>query len=174
MSGLDSPHQRRIRWWLEYFEEVVGGIALLAIIFSVSWGVITRYITEQPATWASEVANLSFAWLTFFGASACIKYRLHPSIDMLTASAPAHLRQLIAGFNHVLLLSFFGFMTWFGISFTIESWDTPSAVLQIPQSFLYGPVAVCSLLMIVRQVQVILRGVRQDHLNDETRGSHVG
>ena len=174
MSGLDSPHQRRLRWWLEYFEEVVGGIALLAIIFSVSWGVITRYITEQPATWASEVANLSFAWLTFFGASACIKYRLHPSIDMLTASAPAHLRQLIAGFNHVLLLSFFGFMTWFGIRFTIESWDTPSAVLQIPQSFLYGPVAVCSLLMIVRHVQVILRGVRHDHLNDETRGSHVG
>lgn len=174
MPILDSPQQRQIRWWLEYFEEVVGGLALLAIIFSVSWGVVTRYITEQPATWASEVANLSFAWLTFFGASACIKYRLHPSIDMLTALAPAHLKRWIAGFNHVLLLSFFGFMTWFGIRFTIESWDTPSAVLQIPQSFLYGPVAICSCLMIVRHVQVILRGVQQDHLNDETRGSNVG
>lgn len=174
MSSLDSPHQRNIRWWLEYFEEVVGGVALLAIIFSVSWGVVTRYITEQPATWASEVANMAFAWLTFFGASACIKYRLHPSIDMLTASAPPRLQRWIAGFNHVLLLSFFGFMTWFGARFTIASWETPSAVLQIPQSFLYGPVAVCSGLMIFRHIQVMLRGVQHNQLNNDTRGSHVG
>ena len=174
MSGLDSPHQRHIRWWLEYFEEVVGGIALLAIIFSVSWGVITRYITEQPATWASEVANLSFAWLTFFGASACIKYRLHPSIDMLTARLPPHLQRLVYGFNHVLLLSFYGFMTWYGTRFALESWNTPTAVLQWPQTVLYAPVAICSALMILRHLQVLRRGTQLDPMNDETRGSHVG
>jgi len=160
--------------FFDYLEEYVGGLALLLIILSVSWGVITRYITSQPAAWASEVANLSFAWLTFFGSSACIRYRLHPSIDMLASRLPEGPRRWLEGFNHVLLLSFYAFMVWFGSSFTFQSWDTPSSVLQIPMSWLYGPVAFCSALMIVRHLQVLRHGVKTGFITDVTRGSHVG
>ena len=58
------------------------------MILSVAWGVITRYITAQPATWAGELAVIAFAWVVFLGASACFKYRLHASIDMVTALLP--------------------------------------------------------------------------------------
>ena len=53
------------------------------VILSVGWGVLTRYITAQPAAWAGEIATLAFAWLVFFGAGACIKYHMHPTIDLL-------------------------------------------------------------------------------------------
>lgn len=159
---------------MEHLEELVGAVALIIIVASVSWGVITRYITEQPATWASEIANLAFAWLTFFGASACIKYRLHPSIDMLTATLPPRLQRMVYGFNHLLLLSFYGFMAWYGTRFALESWNTPTAVLQWPQTVLYAPVAVCSLLMILRHLQVLRHGMQHDSINHDTRGSHVG
>lgn len=174
MHRRDSPAPWTLRWFVEHVEEGVGAIALLVIIGSVSWGVITRYITEQPATWASEIANLAFAWLTFFGASACIKYRLHPSIDMLTARLPRNIQRLVYGFNHVVLLCFYGFMTWYGARFALESWNTPTAVLQWPQTVLYAPVAICSALMILRHLQVLRRGAQHDPMNDETRGSHVG
>jgi TRAP-type C4-dicarboxylate transport system permease small subunit len=59
--------------------------------------VVTRYITAQAAAWASELATLAFAWLVFFGASACIKYRLHPSIDMLVRRLPVHCSSVCAG-----------------------------------------------------------------------------
>jgi TRAP-type C4-dicarboxylate transport system permease small subunit len=174
MLHKPTPARWSPGWFMENLEELIGAVALIIIVASVSWGVITRYITEQPATWASEIANLAFAWLTFFGASACIKYRLHPSIDMLTATLPARLQRLVAGFNHLLLLSFYAFMTWFGARFAIESWNTPTAVLQWPQSVLYAPVAVCSALMIVRHLQVLRHGMQTDPINNATRGSHVG
>ena len=155
----------------DQIEEVVACIALASVVLSVTWGVITRYITAQPAAWASEVATLSFAWLVFFGAAACFKYRLHPAIDMLVARLPYELRKLVRGFNHVLILAFCGFMVWFGTRFAIDAWGSPSAVLRLPLTWLYGPVAFCFALMAVRHIQV-LRGREWDIAGE--RETHVG
>ena len=76
----------------DQLEEVVACIALAIVVLAVSWGVITRYIIAQPAAWASELATLAFAWLIFFGATACIKYRLHPNIDMVVRRLPQRLQ----------------------------------------------------------------------------------
>ena len=153
------------------FEELVAAAAVVVIIASVGWGVVTRYVTEQPAAWASEVATLGFAWVVFFGASACVKYRLHPAIDILVERLPAGLQQAVRVFNHVLLLSFFAFMTWFGTRFAIDAWDSPSAVLRIPQTWLYGPVALCSALMAVRYLQVL---AGRGGVIDATRETNAG
>jgi TRAP-type C4-dicarboxylate transport system permease small subunit len=143
------------------FEELVAAAAVVVIIASVGWGVITRYVTAQPAAWASEVATLGFAWVVFFGAAACVKYRMHPAIDVLVERLPAAAQRAVRVFNHVLLLSFFGFMVWFGTRFAIDAWDSPSPVLRMPQTWLYGPVALCSALMAVRYLQVLARRVWQ-------------
>jgi len=148
--------QRALSALADRFEETIAAVAVVVIIASVGWGVITRYITAQPAAWASEVATLGFAWVVFFGASACVKYRLHPTIDILVNRLPSDLQRAVRAFNHVLLLSFFAFMTWFGTRFAIDTWDNPSAVLRIPQTWLYGPVALCSALMAIRYLQVLM------------------
>ena len=143
------------------FEELVAAAAVVVIVASVGWGVITRYVTAQPATWAGEIATLGFAWVVFFGAAACVKYRLHPAIDVLVERLPAGAQRAVRVFNHVLLLSFFGFMVWFGTRFAIDTWDSPSPVLRMPQTWLYGPVALCSALMAVRYLQVLAGRVWQ-------------
>lgn len=177
MSG-SSPTgdgDARPRGWIgraaDQFEEIVAGAALILVVASVSWGVLTRYITEQPAAWASEIATLAFAWLVFFGAAACIKYRLHPTIDMLVCRLPWPLRDLVCWLNHLLLLAFFCFMIWFGTRFAIDSAATPTPVLGLPTVWLYGPVTLCFALMLVRYVQT-LRG--RSWTLDETRETHVG
>lgn len=140
---------------LDQLEELVACTALVVVVLSVSWGVVTRYITEQPAAWASEVATLGFAWVVFFGAAACIKYNLHPTIDLLLVRLPGRFATLVRGFNHVLLLSFFAFMVWFGTRFAMDATTNPSAVLRLPLVWLYGPVALCFGLMAIRYVQVL-------------------
>ena len=166
--GSPAPTWRRAA---DQFEEIVACVALVGVVFSVSWGVITRYITEQPAAWASEVATLSFAWVVFFGATACVKYKLHPSIDMLVVRLPRPLQWCVRWFNHCLLLGFCAFMTWFGTRFAIDSWSNPSPVLRLPLTWLYGPVAFCFALMAVRYVQVLRHGPWQI---DGERETHVG
>jgi len=150
---------RRLAAFADRFEELVASLAVVVVIAAVSWGVITRYVTAQPATWAGEVATLGFAWVVFFGAAAGIKYRLHPEIDLLVRRLPAGLRQVVRRLNDVLLLAFFAFMVWFGTRFAIDALDSPSAVLRIPLTWLYGPVTLAFALMFVRYIQ-LLRGRR--------------
>lgn len=166
-----APALRGFAWVVDQFEEIVASVAVVIVILAVTWGVLTRYITEQPAAWASEVATLAFAWVVFFGASACIKYHMHPTIDLLVNRFPRRLRLLVATMNHALMLAFCGFMVWFGARFAIDAWDSPSAVLRLPLTWLYGPVAFCFGLMIVRYVQVLAGRV---WYIDEDRATNVG
>lgn len=168
---MTAPGRRGLAWVADQFEEIVASAAVVVVVLSVSWGVITRYITAQPAAWASEIATLGFAWVVFFGSAACIKYRLHPSIEVLVEKLPPGMQAAIRVFNHVLLLSFFAFMTWFGTRFAIDAWDSPSPVLRMPQTWLYGPVALCSLLMAVRYLQVL---AGRSWAVDEIRETHAG
>jgi len=165
------PAPRGFGWFVDQFEEIVASVAVVVVVLSVSWGVLTRYVTSQPATWAGEIATLAFAWVVFFGASACIKYQMHPTIDLLLNRLPRGLRRVVAGLNHLLLLAFCGFMVWFGTRFAIDAWESPSAVLRLPMTWLYGPVAFCFALMIVRYLQVLAGRVW--HV-DEDRETHAG
>ena len=108
--------------------------------------------------WASEVATLAFAWLVFFGAAACIKYKLHPSIDMLVTRLPPSLQVAVRWLNHALVLGLCAFMAFFGTRFAIDAWSNPSPVLRLPLTWLYGPVAFCFALMALRYLQVLQRG----------------
>lgn len=166
-----APAPRGFAWAVDQFEEIVASVAAVIVILSVTWGVLTRYVIAQPAAWASEIATLAFAWVVFFGASACVKYHMHPTIDLLVKRFPRRLRLLVAGMNHVLMLSFCGFMVWFGTRFAIDAWESPSAVLQLPLTWLYGPVALCFALMIVRYLQVLAGKV---WFIDEDRDTHAG
>ena len=163
--------RRAVAFVVDRFEEIVAAAAVAVIIASVGWGVVTRYVTEQPAAWASEIATLGFAWVVFFGSAACFKYRMHPAIDVMVDRLPARVQGAVRTFNHCLLLCFFGFMVWFGTRFAIDAWDSPSPVLRMPQTWLYGPVALCSALMAVRYLQVLAGRVWQI---DATRETNAG
>jgi TRAP-type transport system small permease protein len=170
-SAAAAPPPRGWRWGIDQFEEIVASAAVVVVILSVAWGVLSRYVTEQPSAWAGEIATLAFAWVVFFGATACIKYHMHPTIDLLVKRFPRGLRSAIAFVNHSLVLAFCGFMVWFGTRFAIDAWDSPSAVLRMPLTWLYGPVAFCFALMIARYLQVLAGRV---WLLEEDRVTHAG
>ena len=171
VNGEGGRPLRGLAWVLDQFEDILASIAVVVVILSVAWGVVSRYVTEQPAAWAAEIATLAFAWAVFFGSVACIKYHMHPTIDLLFNRLPRSLKLLAAGVNHALILGFCGFMAWFGTRFAIDAWDSPSAVLRLPLTWLYGPVAFCFGLMIIRYLQVLAG--KTWHI-DELRETNVG
>src|SRR3954452_9272893 len=90
-------------------DEGVAVFALLITVGAVGWGVVTRYVTAQPAVWASEVAGIGFAWLTFFGASACFAHNAHPSIDMLVGRLPPGLQRAVRFAVDALVAAFLAY-----------------------------------------------------------------
>ncbi len=143
---------------IDYLEEIVAGVSLVIVVASVVWGVLTRYVTAQPAGWTVEVSAIAFAWLTFFGAAACFRYGAHPTIDMLSRTLPPAGQTAVRWFNHILIVGFLLFLIGYGFEFTYEAWDNPSPVLRLPLSVLYGPVTLGCVLMLVRYVAAARHG----------------
>lgn len=135
---------------LAYFEEVVAGTALVVVIAATCWGVVTRYITAQPAAWAGEVAAIAFAWLVFVGAAAGFKYGAHVTIDMLVVRLPAALARQLGAAADFLVLLFLLTVFVLAIEFSINAWGDPTSVLRIPRSVTYSSVVVGSLCMFIR------------------------
>lgn len=135
---------------LAWFEEAVAGAALVVVVLVVCWGVVTRYVTEQPATWTGEVASIAFAWLVFVGAAAGFKYGMHVAIDMVVALLPPAPRRLLMAAADLLVLAFLAALLVLAVEFSIDAWGDPTSVLRLPRTVTYAAVVVGGLCMLLR------------------------
>jgi len=138
------------RWLLGHFEEVVAGIALVVVVLATCWGVVTRYIIDQPATWAGEVATIAFAWLVFVGAASGFKYGMHVAIDMAVALLPPTARRMLMAAADLLVLAFLLTLLALSVEFSINAWGDPTSVLRLPRTVTYASVVVGSFCMLLR------------------------
>lgn len=125
-------------------DEALGVAALIAIVFSILWGVVSRYIFPQPAAWTYELATMSFAYLVFFGAVAGVRLRTHAAIDVLVQTLPPVWQKAVAWFNYLLLAAFFAAMT---VLFAWQAWTSRQVhtiALDLSRSLSYGPLALAS------------------------------
>lgn len=142
-------------------EEVIACTALVVVVLAVCWGVLTRYVTAQPAAWAGEVAGMGFAWLVFLGAAAGFKRGLHVSIDILTSRLPVVVERTLAIVVQLAILAFATYVFWLGVGFTIKNLDNPSAVLRLPQSIIYLAVTLGFLSIALRQAWHLGRALQR-------------
>lgn len=141
---------QRLRGFLGHFEEVVAGIALVIVVLATCWGVVSRYVTEQPAAWAGEVAAIAFAWMVFVGAAAGFKYGMHVAIDMVVAFLPGAARRLLMALADLLVLAFLVAVLVLAVQFSIDAWSDPTSVLRLPGTVIYASVVVGSVCMLLR------------------------
>jgi TRAP-type C4-dicarboxylate transport system permease small subunit len=140
-----------------HLEEILACFALAIVVLAVCWGVVTRYITAQPANWAGEVAGMGFAWVIFVGAAAGAKRRMHVSIDMLVTALPAALGRPLQWAIDAFVIGFSLYVSYLGTVFAIENWDNPTPVLRLPMTCVYASVAVGFLLMAIRFAQAAVQ-----------------
>lgn len=157
MNLSSSPPRSRVRSLLRLpIEDVIAGLAFVVVVASVLWGVLTRYLLAQPAAWSYEVATIGFAWLVFFGAAACVRYRAHADIDVLVNFFSPAWQRRVALFNFWLLVLFFGTLSiLFGIH-TADAHKSVTIALNLPRSIIYVPLCLATLMMLVRHVDAWL------------------
>lgn len=149
-------------------DEAIGVVALIVIVFSILWGVVSRYIFPQPAAWTYELAIMAFAYLVFFGAVAGVRLGTHAAIDVLVTALPPSWQKAIGWFNYLLLAVFFLAMT---VLFAWQAWTSRQVhtiALDLSRSLSYGPLAVASAGMFVQHLIVERPWNHRVHRNVES------
>src|SRR5947199_9971470 len=85
---------RRIMDLLYYASAVVAGVALVLISAVIPWAVFTRYVLNSASSWPEPTAVLLTIVLTFFGAAACYRLRLHMNVALVVNTLPAAYRRV--------------------------------------------------------------------------------
>ncbi|MFZ4289014.1 TRAP transporter small permease [Variovorax sp. HJSM1_2] len=169
---------------MQTFERYLLGInrwALILLLAAMSVIIFTnvalRYLTDSSLEWAEEVARYLMIWLTFLGAGPVLRYGGHIAVENLQDALPRKggiaLRILVAG----LLLSFFGFMVWYGWLYMQRTMFQMTPVTQIPFAYVYsamvlgGVLLIAHFLLILRDYAVHRSFAADDHFDANASAS---
>jgi TRAP-type C4-dicarboxylate transport system permease small subunit len=143
------------------FELVAMNVGFVVLVGSIVWGVLSRYVTESPATWVEEVSSIAFTWVVFVGAAEVHRRGRHVRVDLLTSLLPARIRPAQDAAVEIFVALYCFYVAWLGLQQTIASNSATTSMLGIPLSVPYAGLTLGFLLMALRSVQQLLRRRRR-------------
>lgn len=144
------PVKRAVWTLARNIEEVTAGTCLVAIILVTLFNIVNRYLLQQSAAWAPELAGFIFTWTVFLGVSAAAKRGMHVRmgvvVDRLGTQWQARWRIVV----EVLLAAFFAYAAYLAAKLTLSSYTRLSPVMRLPYSYVYASAALCFATMFAR------------------------
>lgn len=134
---------------LDLFETAIQQIAMAVMVGCVLWGVLTRYITEQPAVWSPELSGIVFTWVVFIGAMSAFRRDLHIRVPLLVdilKPAPKRALTILADLLVFLFLCYTAYLSYWMM---LQGATRPSPVMKIPFSYVYLAPLVAFIVMAI-------------------------
>lgn len=127
----------RISRWVRLVENGVSFSALGVLVFAVLWGVMTRYVTESPAVWTTELSGILFTWVVFIGAMMAFRDGEHIRVTLLLDKLPARARRVLLLTGDLIVFAFLVYVAWLSVQMMMLGASRASPVLRVPFSWVY-------------------------------------
>lgn len=125
-------------------------ILMVAMVTSVSWQVISRYIFSSPSSWTEEVARFLLIWIGVLGASYAFRTGVHLGLDVLPKKLTGMPATVLKMFT-VLVVLIFAVLVLIvgGGNLVMLTWELKqySAVLGLPIAFVYSVIPISGFLI---------------------------
>ena len=132
---------------LDKIEVAVASLVLLVLICVTFFGVLMRYIFNNPFTWEEELQLACMVWITFLAAPAAFRTKSHVAIEILVDALPKIVECLIPVVVYVVLIYFF-FRSQNYIAVMLRT-NRKTPILMIPYSTIYAVAPVSIVLMLI-------------------------
>jgi TRAP-type C4-dicarboxylate transport system permease small subunit len=127
-------------------------IMLALMTLDVLWGVFTRYLLDNQASWSEELARFLLIWIGLLGAAYASGQQLHLSIDLLASKPRRVIALLIILFALGVLVVGGSRLVWL----TAQLGQTAPA-LGIPMSLVYAAVPISGVLIVFYRLPDLIR-----------------
>lgn len=81
-------------------------VAVALLVFSVCWGVFTRYVLGEQANWTEELARFLLIWIALLGGAVAFGTRGHLGVDYFVGKLHPEGGKLMAVVAHIVVLIF--------------------------------------------------------------------
>lgn len=157
--------QRRLNNILEWTVVVL----LSVMLFSVLWGVLTRYIFADQSSWTDELARFMLIWVSILGAAYVSGQNAHIAIDLLPSSVSVKNKlrlEILTGFIvsiFVFVIFLIGGLRYIYISFKLGQ---TSAALEVPMGYVYLVLPIAGIIIIYFRILGIINSNKALKITD--------
>lgn len=141
LSRMDRAITAGLKWTLVIF--------MAAITVSVFWGVFTRYILQNSATWTGEFSGFSLVWITFLGSAYAVFQKTHIRFESLFDMLPHSIGLVIQTLFNLMMLIFFALIMITGFKLSMGAMTAETVSLPISKGMAYLILPVGSAIMII-------------------------
>jgi TRAP-type C4-dicarboxylate transport system permease small subunit len=138
--------------WLNSFGRMIGILLTVSIILTLSAGVISRYVFNQPLFWTDEVARILLIWSIFIGAALGFRKgtsTAHIGMDYFVARLPQKTKKIAVKFGWLMNMFFCVLIIIIGTRFFIQTISFPTAALEISKGFIHVCLVIFGIMMLV-------------------------
>lgn len=152
----------KLRWFVEHFEEVMGGLILALMTLFAFLNVLTRYLIKFSFAPSEEIEVNALVWITMFGSAAAFKRGSHLKLIFLNRYVGEKCFRLFWLFGRVLAVAVFSLLIYHGLlqAEVERELGIISEALSVPQWGYTILMSVLCLLVILRIFQEVLRDFR--------------
>lgn len=129
-------------------EYMVTAIGLTLVIFLVFFAAVFRWV-GTPIQWATDIAQLLFAWIVFLGADLACKENRHIGIEIFEQRFSIRVQMVLKILWAILIIIFLGICFYFGIVLCLENYLRRFNTINISYSWMTASVPTGSLLMLI-------------------------
>jgi TRAP-type C4-dicarboxylate transport system permease small subunit len=143
------------------------GVVISLILFAQ---VVARY-SGHSLSWSEEVGRYLLVATTFLGATVAYKRAHFIGLAGFGARFGLMVERLITRSLQALTLGCFGLITWYGVIYTLKSWDQTSTAVQMPMSLPIAALPLSGLIFLLHILTDMTRrpagAAEQSTLNSE-------
>ena len=125
----------------------IAGVALVAMVLIVAWGVFGRFVLNDTPAWAEASALLLLAWVILGAAAAGVREGFHMGFDTLREVLPEPVARLFRVLSDLVVTLFGAAMAWYGGDLALEVWNATLPTLGLPGTVEYLPLVMGGVLI---------------------------
>ncbi len=139
--------------WTEYACALLAG----AMLLTVGFGVVERYILNLGHTWPEELARYIMIWMALMAVPVCAYRREHIGLDLIFSRLPDWLRPKLRFVLDLIGMGFFLLLLIYGVGMTQAGGSQYATIFGITMMIPFLSVPVTSALTVFQILVTMLR-----------------
>ncbi|WP_417805339.1 TRAP transporter small permease [Thalassospira lucentensis] len=122
---------------------LIGGLALVALIPSFAWLVFGRYVLNETPTWVEQFSLILIVLITFPVAAAGMRDNSHLAVSFFRDALPSKVAAVVAMVSYAAMAWFGYWMLMGGMDLVAFNWGKQMPIIHISDGWRSVPMAVC-------------------------------
>lgn len=146
-----------------FLEEIAAGVFFSIGIFLIFYGVLMRYVLNNPQAWVEEVARYSIIWGTFLGFGLALKHNQHIQVDILFDKLNKPMQFVLNIVATTLSIIFCLIYTYYGFVLVENRYSSGMVSLDvgIPMWVVYLILPISGILFLLRFIERLVNILRR-------------